>query len=313
MTREDVFELEATEEDGKGERADVFLSASLEDLSRSYVQKLIEAGMMTVNGEVCRSKKYRVAAGDRIRLELPAVTEAEAAPEDIPIEIVYEDNELLLIDKPKGMVVHPAPGNETGTLVNAVLFHCKGRLSSINGKARPGIVHRIDKDTSGLIVVAKSDFAHRSLASQLESHTMTRAYDAIVYNNFASDDGIVDAPIGRDPRNRLRQAVTDVNSRSAVTRYRVVERFGRFTHVEARLETGRTHQIRVHMAYIQHPVLGDMLYGPKKQAMGADSQVLHASLLGFFHPSDGKYLEFESGLPKEFVRIVGRLRSGSRL
>jgi len=310
MTKEEVFELTAFDEDDIGERVDVFLSASLEEVSRSYVQKLIEAGRMELNGEVCVSKKHKISFGDRVRLTLPEAKEVEAKPEDIPIAIVYEDDELLLIDKPKGMVVHPAPGNETGTLVNAVMHHCNGRLSSINGIARPGIVHRIDKDTSGLIVVAKTDAAHRSLAGQLAAHSMTRAYDAIVYNNFLEDSGTVDAPIGRDPKNRLRQAVTEINSRRAVTRYRVVERFGKFTHVEARLETGRTHQIRVHMAHIKHPLLGDMLYGPKKKALGADTQALHAKLLGFFHPTGGEYLEFESELPEEFRLLLEKLSNG---
>jgi len=309
MDKGQVFEFNVSE-DMAGERIDIVLSASLEEVSRSYVQKLIESGRLELNKEICRAKKQKVSFGDSIKLTLPEPEKIEAEAENIPIDIVYEDDEFLLINKAKGMVVHPAPGNESGTLVNAVMYHCKGNLSSINGKIRPGIVHRIDKDTSGLIMIAKTDTAHKSLAEQLAAHSITRAYNAIVYNNFTCDEGTVDAPIGRDPKNRLRNAVTDINSRRAVTHYKVLERFGKFTHIEARLETGRTHQIRVHMAYINHPLAGDQMYGPKKKVFGAGTQVLHARMLGIVHPKTGKYMEFESGLPAEFMQILSKLREG---
>ena len=239
---------------------------------------------------------------------VPEPVELDVAAENIPLDIVYEDDDVLVVNKPRGMVVHPAAGNYTGTLVNAVMYHCKGRLSSINGVIRPGIVHRIDKDTSGLLMIAKNYEAHKSLAAQLEKHTIKRSYQAIVYNNFTEDEGTVDAPIGRDPSNRLRQAVTYSNSKEAYTTYRVLERFGRFTLIEAVLKTGRTHQIRVHMAYIKHPLLGDTVYGPKKPLYGAQGQMLHAKTLGFVHPSTGEYMEFDSELPEEFQTILEKLR-----
>jgi len=310
MSSEEVFEF-YVEHESEGERLDVVLAASLEEISRSYIQKLIEKGCVFVNGEICTIKKRKAAARDFIRLTLPEPSEIEAVPEEIPLNIVYEDFDVMVIDKSKGMVVHPAPGNERGTLVNAVMHHCEGRLSKINGKIRPGIVHRLDKNTSGLIMVAKTDSAHRALAGELESGKVKRVYNAIVYNNFTEDEGVIDAPIGRDPKNRLKQAVTDINSRRAVTRYRVLLRFGKFTHIEAALETGRTHQIRVHMAHIRHPVLGDPLYGPAKNAFGAETQMLHARALGFTHPGTGEYMEFESSLPEEFKHILKKL-AGAR-
>ena len=309
MDKEQVFQFHVSE-DMAGERMDVVLAASLEEVSRSYIQKLIETGRLELNGEVCRIKKHKVSFGDDIKLTLPEPEEIEVAAENIPLEIVYEDDALVIINKAKGMAVHPAPGNESGTLVNAVMHHCRGSLSSINGKIRPGIVHRIDKDTSGLIMVAKTDTAHRALADQLAAHAVTRLYSAIVYNNFADDAGTVDAPIGRDPKNRLRNAVTDTNARRAVTHYQVIERFGKFTHIEARLETGRTHQIRVHMAYLKHPIVGDQMYGPKKKVFGVETQLLHARKLGFVHPKTGEYMEFETELPEEFVRVLDKLRDG---
>ena len=229
------------------------------------------------------------------------------AAEDIPLKIVFEDDDILVVDKDRGVVVHPAPGSKSGTLVNAILFHCGERLSTINGVTRPGIVHRIDKDTSGLLVVAKNDAAHRTLSAALAAHEMTRRYEAIVYNNFTDDEGSVNMPLGRDPRNRLRQAVVR-DGREALTRYRVVERLGNFTHISLRLETGRTHQIRVHIAYITHPLLGVPLYGPKKKILGVEAQMLHAELLGFRHPSTGKYVEFSSPLPGDFISALARLR-----
>ncbi len=283
----------------EGTRIDMALSLAYEDRSRSFFQKLLDTENITVNGQVTESKKYKVKAGDIIQVTMPEPKLLAVEPENIPLEMVYEDEDVLVINKPKGMVVHPANGNESGTLVNAVMYHCGKNLSSINGVVRPGIVHRIDKDTSGLLMIAKNDKAHNSLAEQLAEHSITRAYRAIVYNNFTEDEGTVNKPIGRDPRDRMKQAVTTVNSKRAVTHYKVLERFGSFTLIEARLETGRTHQIRVHMSYIKHPLLGDMVYGPKKKILGVNTQMLHAKILGFRHPSTGEYMEFDSPLPEE--------------
>lgn len=296
------------EEDMKGTRLDMVLSLVIEEASRSHLQKLIDIGRVEVNGVTCTLKKYKVKKGDLIKVTLPEPVHLNVLPEDIPIDIVYEDEDLLVVNKAKGMVVHPAAGNYTGTLVNAILYHCK-TLSTINGVIRPGIVHRIDKDTSGLLVIAKNDIAHRSLAEQLAEHSITRAYRAVVYHNFQDDTGTVDAPIGRDPKNRMKMAVINTNSKEAVTHYKVLERFGSFTYLEARLETGRTHQIRVHMAYINHPLLGDVVYGPKKMALGVETQMLHAKLLGFKHPRTGVYMEFDSPLPSGFTNILKKLGS----
>jgi len=294
------------EEERKGTRLDVVLSLVVEEASRSHLQKLIDIGRVEVNGAIASSKKYKVKTGDAIKITIPEPVHLNVNPEDIPIEIVYEDEDVLVVDKPKGMVVHPAAGNYTGTLVNAILYHCRS-LSSINGVIRPGIVHRIDKDTSGLLMIAKNDTAHRSLAEQLAAHSITRAYRAIVYHNFQQDEGTVNAPVGRDPKNRMKMAVTQLNSKEAVTHYKVLQRFGSFTYIEARLETGRTHQIRVHMAHINHPLLGDAVYGPKKMILGVETQMLHAKLLGFHHPKTGKYMEFESPLPQEFINVIKKL------
>lgn len=295
------------EEDQAGGRLDAVLGSLVDQVSRSYVAKLIEGGAVSINEQLEQSKKYKVKQGDRIQLMLPEAEPLSVQAEPIPLDIVYEDKDVLVINKGKGMVVHPAAGNNSGTLVNAILHHCTD-LSSINGVIRPGIVHRIDKDTTGLIMVAKNDFSHQSLAEQLKAHTITRAYHAIVLDNLKSDQGTVRAPIGRDPSNRLRMAVTDQNSRDAVTHYSVLERFGQFTYLEARLETGRTHQIRVHMAYLHHPLLGDQVYGPKKPILGVSTQMLHAKILGFQHPTTGKHLEFDSPLPEEFSQVLSRLR-----
>ncbi|MBE6034552.1 MAG: RluA family pseudouridine synthase [Clostridiales bacterium] len=292
----------------EGTRIDMALSLAYEDRSRSFFQKLLDTENITVNGQVTESKKYKVKAGDIIQVTMPEPKMLAVEPENIPLEMVYEDEDVLVINKPKGMVVHPANGNESGTLVNAVMYHCGKNLSSINGVVRPGIVHRIDKDTSGLLMIAKNDKAHNSLAEQLAEHSITRAYRAIVYNNFTEDEGTVNKPIGRDPRDRMKQAVTTVNSKRAVTHYKVLERFGSFTLIEARLETGRTHQIRVHMSYIKHPLLGDMVYGPKKKILGVNTQMLHAKILGFRHPSTGEYMEFDSPLPEEFETVLRKLR-----
>jgi len=310
MIREELYITEET----RGTRLDLVLSAGLEDYSRSFIQKLFEKGAVTVNGQVCTSKKYKCVEGDLVEIQIPDPEKLEAEAEDIPISVVYEDGDLLVVDKPAGMVVHPAPGNYSGTLVNALMYHCGDQLSSINGVIRPGIVHRIDKDTSGLLVVAKTDKAHTGLARQLEEHSINRIYRAIVYNNIKEDEGTVDAAIGRDPKNRLRNAVLREgmpgyeSAKSAVTHYRMLERIGKYTCIEARLETGRTHQIRVHMAYIKHPLLGDELYGPNKNKEGAKRQMLHAGVLGFIHPVTGDYMEFESPLPEDFRKVLDRLR-----
>lgn len=292
----------------QGMRLDQALSEAFPQTSRNFLQKRIREGAVLVDGAVCASKKYKVEEGQELTVTLPEPEELQVAPEAIPLEIVYEDDDVLVVNKPRGMVVHPAAGNDSGTLVNAVLYHCGDRLSSINGVIRPGIVHRIDKDTSGLLMIAKNDRAHNALAEQLAEHSITRVYEAIVYHNFPDEEGTVDAPIGRDPKNRLRQAVTESNSKRAVTHYRVLERFGNFTRIEARLETGRTHQIRVHMAYIRHPLLGDPLYGPAKNPFHLKGQMLHAKALGFRHPSTGEYLEFTAEPPREFQKIIERLR-----
>lgn len=300
-----IFEF-IIEEEMQGTRLDVVLSLIIEETSRSHLQNLITDGRVQINGIIQNSKKYKVKAGELVKVTIPEPVPLQAVPEDIPVAIVYEDEDLLVVNKPKGMVVHPAAGNDTGTLVNAILYHCKS-LSSINGVIRPGIVHRIDKDTSGLLMIAKNDTAHRNLAEQLAAHTITRAYRAIVYHGFQEEEGTVNAPIGRDPRNRLKMAVTQLNSREAVTHYKVLQRLGSFTYIEARLETGRTHQIRVHMASINHPLLGDGVYGPQKKAMGIETQMLHAKLLGFRHPKTGEYMEFDSPLPQEFKNVIKKL------
>ncbi len=294
-------------EEMQGRRLDQVLADSFEDMSRSFIQKLFEAGKVTLNGRTC-GKKEKADAGDEVSIKIPEARKVEIKAENIPVNIVYEDDDVLVVDKLAGMVVHPAPGNYTGTLVNALMYICGDKLSTINGVIRPGIVHRIDKDTSGLLMVAKNDRAHLSLSEQLEKHTITRKYKAIVYNNIKEDEGSVDKPIGRDPRNRMRNAVVYEHSRNAVTHYRVIERFGRYTLIEAELETGRTHQIRVHMAYIKHPLLGDELYGPHKNRVKAPRQMLHAGVLGFIHPSSGEYMEFESPLPEDFIKVAERLR-----
>lgn len=302
-----IIEIGKEEE---GARLDAALSVALPDTSRSYLQKLIAGGEVLIDGEVCTVKKTPVKAGQTITVSVPPAAELDVKAQDIPLEIVYEDDALLVVNKPRGMVVHPAPGNPDGTLVNALLWHCRDNLSSINGVIRPGIVHRIDKDTSGLLMVAKTDRAHLSLSEQLAAHTITRRYQAVVMNNFKEDEGTVDAPIGRDVNMRLRQSVTDKHARHAVTHYKVLERFGRYTLIEARLETGRTHQIRVHMAYIKHPLVGDELYGRGKNPFGISGQVLHAGVLGFIHPETGEYMEFTAPLPPYFEEVLQKLRSG---
>lgn len=300
----EIFYLES-EKENTGSRVDAFLASRLENVTRSFVQKLIESGNVSIEGHEGLTKNYRLREGDCITVELPEPERLDVTAEDIPIDIVYEDHELLVVNKPAGMVVHPAVGNYTGTLVNALMFHCGEELSSINGVVRPGIVHRIDKDTSGLLVVAKTDAAHRGLAEQFAVHSIKRAYRAVVYNNIKEDTGRIDAPIGRSQRDRLKMAVVSADKgRTAVTNYRVLERAGQFTYVECILETGRTHQIRVHMSHIGHPLLGDPLYGPRKGMPGVKGQVLHAKTLGFVHPVSGIYMEFDSELPEEFLKAM---------
>ena len=298
----------AVEKEDVGIRIDVFLAEQVETLSRSGMKHLIIDGHVLVNG-VEGKANYKLRLGDTISVEIPEPKEMEILPEDIPIDILYEDSDVIVVNKPQGMVVHPAPGHATGTLVNALMFHCKDGLSGINGEKRPGIVHRIDKDTSGVLMIAKNDFAHQSLAEQLAEHSITRKYLAVVFNGFAEESGVVEEPIGRNPQDRKKMAVTQKHSRHAITHYRVVERLTNFTLIEAQLETGRTHQIRVHMTHIGHPLLGDLVYGPKKQPFSLDGrQVLHAKVLGFCHPRSGKYMEFEAPLPDSFEKVLERLR-----
>ena len=291
----------------EGKRLDAVLAEKTDGLSRSFLQKLFEEGKVFRNGKLC-SKKEKGVEGDCILVQIPAPEKLEVEAEDIPLEIIYEDDDLLVVNKPAGMVVHPAPGNYTGTLVNALMFHCGDALSSINGVIRPGIVHRIDKDTSGLLMVAKNDHAHASLSQQLQEHSITRRYQAIVYHNIREEEGTIDAPIGRDPKNRLRNAINYDHGKPAVTHYRVIERFGKFTWIEARLETGRTHQIRVHMSSIGHPILGDEIYGPAKCPYKLQGQTLHAKILGITHPSTGEYIEFDAPLPDYFKDLLNKLR-----
>ena len=292
--------------DISGERLDAFLARTAEGLTRSAAQKLIEEGCVTRNGKPGK-KNDKLNIGDEITLHLPEVKPVDIAPTEIPLNIVYEDEDLLVINKPKGLVVHPAAGHQEDTLVNGLLFSHAGQLSGINGELRPGIVHRIDKDTSGLLAVAKNDLAHTVLASQLKDHSMARTYEAIVCGNLKEDAGTVDAPIGRHPTDRKKMCVTARNGKSAVTHWEVVARYRGYTHVRCRLETGRTHQIRVHMAHIGHPILGDTVYGRKKPELGQDSQCLHAGVLCFTHPRDGRPVMVMADLPEYFKEVLKKL------
>ena len=283
-------------------RLDVFV-AEMGEITRSRAAKLIEDGCVFVNGKAA-AKNVKLQSGDEVVLNLPDPVSYDITPEEIALDIVYEDDDLLVVNKPKGMVVHPAAGNYDGTLVNALMHHCGDSLSGINGVMRPGIVHRIDKNTSGLLMVAKNDAAHNGLAAQIKEHSFTREYEAVVYGNIKNDSGTIDAPIGRHPVKRKQMAVIDKGSKHAVTHFTVLQRYGGFTHVRLRLETGRTHQIRVHMAYIGHPVAGDDVYGPKKVITSLSGQCLHAKKVGFVHPITNKYLEFESELPEYFVKFL---------
>ncbi len=293
--------------DISGERLDAFLSRRGENLTRSAAQKLIEEGFVTRNG-LPGKKNDKLKEGDEIAFSIPEPKEVDIRPTEMPLDIVYEDEDVLVINKPKGLVVHPAAGHQEDTLVNGLLHAMAGQLSGINGELRPGIVHRIDKDTSGLLAVAKNDLAHTVLASQLKDHTMARTYEAIVCGSFREDSGTVDAPIGRHPSDRKKMTVTARNSKNAVTHWEVVERFRGYTHIRCRLETGRTHQIRVHMAHIGHPILGDTVYGHKKPELGQDSQCLHAGALCFRHPKDGRPVMVFAPLPAYFTQVLEKLK-----
>ena len=289
-----------------GERLDAFVARTAEGLTRSAAQRLIEDGCVKRNGKTAK-KNDKLNIGDEISVEIPEAKPVDIVPREIPLEIVYEDEDVLVINKPKGLVVHPAAGHQDDTLVNGLLYSHADRLSGINGELRPGIVHRIDKDTSGLLAVAKNDFAHTMLASQLKDHSMARTYDAIVCGNLKEDSGTVDAPIGRHPTDRKKMCVTQRNSKEAVTHWEVVARYRGYTHVRCRLETGRTHQIRVHMAHLGHPILGDTVYGHKKPELGQDSQCLHAGILCFAHPRDGHPVVVMAELPQYFQDVLEKL------
>lgn len=289
-----------------GCRIDKWISEQEISITRSSVQKMIEDGNILVNSQPI-SKNYKLRLNDKISVIIPDPVELNVMPQDIPIDIVYEDNDLLVVNKPKGMVVHPAAGNPDGTLVNALLYHCHGRLSGINGVIRPGIVHRIDKMTSGLLIVAKNDFAHNFLAEQIKTHSFTREYQAVVCGRFKDKSGRIDAPIGRNKFDRKKMCVTEQNSKNAVTNYQVIDEFGQFSLLKFILETGRTHQIRVHSAYIGHPVYGDDVYG--KAVKGVEGQCLHAKKIGFIHPKTNEYMEFDSELPDYFIKILNKLKA----
>lgn len=292
-----------------GVRIDKFLSSELSEFSRAYLQKLLEEQNVTVNAKTVKSN-HKLKSGDDIIINVPEPDILEILPEDIDLDIRYEDNDIIIVNKPKGMVVHPAPGHTHGTLVNALMYHCRDSLSSINGILRPGIVHRIDMDTTGLLVACKNDMAHRVMSDKFKIHDINRVYTAIVYNHFSESEGTIDKPIARHKTDRKRMAVDTVNGRNAVTHYTVIENLkNNFSLIECRLETGRTHQIRVHMASINHPLLGDEVYGPKSKPFKTQGQVLHAGLLGFNHPVTGEYMEFTSELPEYFENILRTLKS----
>jgi 23S rRNA pseudouridine1911/1915/1917 synthase len=293
-------------EEASGLRLDKWLTSQIEDLTRTAVQNLVESGGVLVNGKTV-AKNYKQKAGDVVEINIPKPVELNTESENIPLDIIYEDSSLLVVNKPKGMVVHPAPGNYSGTLVNALLYHCGDSLSGINGVIRPGIVHRIDKNTSGLLIVAKTDNAHKFLAEQIKVHSFTREYECIACGRFKETEGTVDAPIGRNPTDRKKMAINEQNGKRAVTHFKVLKRFRQFTYIECELETGRTHQIRVHMASLQHPLLGDSVYGPAKSPYKLQGQTLHAMTIGFIHPSTGGYMEFSAPLPAYFEELLHKL------
>ena len=297
------------DENWMDERIDKFLSAQLPEQSRSYLQKIIKEGSVLVNGSPVKAS-YRMDDQDEVTIDLPELKEPEIEAENIPLDILYEDDDLLMVNKPKGMVVHPSAGHTTGTLVNAVMYHCKEDLSGINGVMRPGIVHRIDKDTTGVLVICKNDKAHNFVAEQLKEHSITRKYRAIVNGVIKEDEGTVNAPIGRHPTERKKMAINEKTGKHAVTHYRVLERFANHTYIECQLETGRTHQIRVHMASLHHPLLGDTVYGSQKNPYHLEGQTLHAMVLGLIHPSTGSYLEVTAPLPEYFQKLLKRFSAG---
>ena len=293
--------------DKTGERADAALARLCPDLTRSAAQKLLESGQVTCGGKVLK-KNDKLTEGDELEVILPDVQEVSIEPENIPLDVVYEDDDVIVVNKPKGLVVHPAAGHWNGTLVNALMYHCKDSLSGINGELRPGIVHRIDMDTSGLLIVAKNDFSHQALAEQLQDHSLARTYECIVVGGIKADSGTIDAPIGRHPVDRKKMAVTEKNSKPAVTHWQVLERFSGYTRLQCKLETGRTHQIRVHLSWQNHPILGDMVYGHKKPELGLDSQCLHARELTFRHPRTGEPVTVSCPLPEYFENVLKKLR-----
>jgi pseudouridine synthase, rluA family len=300
-----VYEFLAGEE-SKDLRLDVFLKQNIEEISRTYIQKLIKDGYANVNGTVPKTN-YKVNSGDKVCLNVPETEEPDIVAQEMPLDIVYEDDDVILINKPKGMVVHPAAGHYTGTLVNGLMHHCKDKLSGINGVLRPGIVHRIDMDTTGILIACKNDVAHQKISEQLKEHSITRRYRALVYGVIKEDEGVVDAPIGRHPIDRKKMAINLKNGKNAITHYRVLERFREYTYIECELETGRTHQIRVHMASLHHPLVGDQVYGPEKNPFHLQGQCLHAMVLGFVHPRTHEYMEFCADLPQYFSELLKKL------
>lgn len=294
-------------EELEDERIDKCISTLIDSLSRAFIQKMIKEGNVKVNGKAVKGS-YRVKTDDEVFFLLPEAKEPDIEPENIPLDIIYEDQDVIVVNKPKGMVVHPAAGHYSGTLVNALLYHCGSELSGINGVMRPGIVHRIDMDTTGSLLVCKNDTAHQILAEQLKEHSIKRIYHAIVHGNIKEDSGTVNAPIGRHPIDRKKMSINEKNGRNAVTHYRVLERFGEYTYIACELETGRTHQIRVHMASIHHPLLGDCVYGPAKCPWTLQGQTLHAKILGIIHPRTGKYMEFDAPLPEYFENLLKKLQ-----
>ena len=305
-----MIQTVTVEKEFSGNRVDKFLSEQFSDLSRSYIQKSIKDGHVTANGKIVKAN-YKLNALDTLALDKPELQEPDIVPENISIDILYEDEDILIVNKPKGMVVHPSAGHYSGTLVNALMYHCKDQLSGINGIMRPGIVHRIDMDTTGSLLVCKNDFVHQDLAEQLKEHSIQRIYHAIVHGVIKEDEGTIDAPIGRHPIERKKMSVNYKNGKHAVTHYKVIERFKNYTYIKCQLETGRTHQIRVHMAHIRHPLLGDAVYGPAKCPFKLQGQTLHAKTLGIVHPRTHEYIEVDAPLPDYFISLLNKLKQTS--